>query len=256
VADGPYVSCSTEQICLAKSQGIDVDYRVDNQSSAYFENWFVQMDLMCKNPFMIGLILSVYLLALGISGMSFAWIPDYCGRKKTVLISFGFSLLFQLLAIFINNFYFRMACFACMGACCIKNGTSYAWLFEMVESRHKPIVCSIVNAFDTMTLFFVGFYVIFISRHWLPLYAFYTVIGGVSWLVLFFVPESPQWYLQSGQKDKAIEAFNKIARINNSTEQIPLDANFKECKEEQGDTVSMRSFIPSVAGMSVSSFVL
>jgi hypothetical protein len=42
-----------------------------------------------------------------------------------------------------------------------------------------------------------------------------TSIGTLSFLiVLLLVPESPKWLLINGRKQEAVEALNKIAKIN------------------------------------------
>jgi|LauGreDrversion4_2_1035121.scaffolds.fasta_scaffold240266_1 inner membrane protein involved in colicin E2 resistance len=58
-------------------------------------------------------------------------------------------------------------------------------------------------------------YSLFISRNWFYLYLFMTSIGTLSFLiVLLLVPESPKWLLINGRKQEAVEALNKIAKIN------------------------------------------
>lgn len=58
-------------------------------------------------------------------------------------------------------------------------------------------------------------YSLFISRNWFYLQLFMTSIGTLSFLiVLLLVPESPKWLLINGRKQEAVEALNKIAKIN------------------------------------------
>ena len=50
---------------------------------------------------------------------------------------------------------------------------------------------------------------------------------GVSYLaffVAFFCPESPRWYLVTGQRKKAIEALNYMGKFNGSRIKIPNEA--------------------------------
>jgi MFS family permease len=45
-------------------------------------------------------MVSLYLLTNGISGMYVGWMPDFYGRKATIVYSLGASLLIQFVFIF------------------------------------------------------------------------------------------------------------------------------------------------------------
>jgi hypothetical protein len=47
-------------------------------------------------------------------------------------------------------------------------------------------------------------------------------------IVAFFCPESPRWLLVNGKRLEAIDALNKIAKVNGSPHRIPITASFVE----------------------------
>lgn len=86
-----------------------------------------------------------------------------------------------------------------------------------------------MNAWDTATMAISCLFFILISRHWFWLYFTMTLLGTISYTVIMLtVPESPRWLLLNGKKQEAINAFNKICRINGCLDFIPENAEFIE----------------------------
>ena len=109
--------CSTEEICaernLADSKLL---YKVDVNYYYYFNNWFLEMDLLCRSPASIGIMITAYYAGFVLGGI-FYRAPELLGRKKSVMISMGFSLVFQTWMMFTNSFMMRTLCFLGMGFC-------------------------------------------------------------------------------------------------------------------------------------------
>jgi hypothetical protein len=143
---------------------------------------------------------------------------------------FGSTHIFgQWLMLLWPNYWARMAGFALIGFSQLKNNVSYTWLFESVESRHKSSACSVLNAFDTLTMAITCFYFLAISRNWFWLYFTMTVLATFSFmLTMAIVPESPKWLLINGRREDAIKALNWIGKINGSKTPISDDAVFVE----------------------------
>ena len=111
----------------------------------------------------------------------------------------------------------------------IKNGVFYCWVFELIETRHKSISCSVVNALDSCTMIVFGLYVLFISKNWIYLELFFYSLGILAYIViLFFMPESPKWNLIHGRNHAAHKELNYIATVNKVPFSIPSDAIFIE----------------------------
>ena len=104
------------------------------------------------------------------------------------------------------------------------------WLFDLLESKNKNVVCGCLNAFDALTLLITCVYFKH-NKDWFYLHFTLTSVGLLSFLVLmFFVPESPKWLLIKGRKAEAIEVFNRIAAMNLTRQRIPSYATFVEAE--------------------------
>ena len=58
----------------------------------------------------------------------------------------------------------------------------------------------------------------FISTNWLPINIFGAVLTAISAVGVYFLPESPKFYLSTKRYDEAREAINFIARTNGRRE--------------------------------------
>jgi hypothetical protein len=58
----------------------------------------------------------------------------------------------------------------------------------------------------------------FISTNWLPINIFGAVLTAISAVGVYFLPESPKFYLSTKRYDEARDAINFIARTNGRRE--------------------------------------
>ena len=217
------------QICPAVAAGAFVEYHVDTSYEYYFANWYGEMDLVCTPPATIAMMCTVYYVAFGIGGLFNFPVPDLIGRKKAMLLYGAISLGAQLTMLFSNSYWVRLVCFVVIGFVCIKNAVSYVWVFELVETKHKGTVCSVVSMFDEMTPLIFCCYIKFVNKDWFPLVAGMTFAGVVAlFLAVVVVPESPKFLLINGKTEEAIAALNRIAGLNCASSRISSDAVFVE----------------------------
>ena len=167
--------------------------------------------------------------------MYVGWIPDWYGRRKTVLYTFAASLSIQLMFMFNKHHLMRAFCFFLLALCNVKNGCTYVWAFELAGLKHKMFVTTVINAFDRSTLFVMGFFLLFITRYWLVIALFYWTLGVIAFLLAYFyLPESPLWLVMNNHSDEAIAILNKMAEFNGSEERIELNTDFTEMQINAG----------------------
>lgn len=187
------------------------------------------MGLMCVDCSVINYIVTAYFMGFGISGLLLFPVPDRWGCKKTLAVFGTMHVMSQFLIIFVANYWVRMLAFAWMGACQLKIGTCYTWLYGLLHSKDKSLCVGILNAWDCLTLSIVTLYFLHVSKHWFQLCFWMSVLGTVSLLFMVFcAPESPKWLLTKGKRVEAIAAFNQIAKINRSGKTVPSDTTFEE----------------------------
>ena len=109
----------------------------------------------------------------------------------------------------------RLAGFALMGFCQLKNNMCYVWFFELLETKHKSVSVGFLNAIDSITLTISCLYYLYWNKNWYYLCFAFTLIGAVSHVfMILFAPESPKWLLANNRKPEAISAFNRIGKLN------------------------------------------
>jgi hypothetical protein len=58
----------------------------------------------------------------------------------------------------------------------------------------------------------------FISSYWIPINVFGAVLTAVSAIGVYFIPESPKFYISRKKYDDARDAINFIAKTNGTKE--------------------------------------
>ena len=153
-----------------------------------------------------------YFLAYGLAGLFLFSLPDKWGRWKTMAVFGTIHVASQFTIMLVPVYSVRLACFAVMGLCQLKNNMSYVWLFDLVESKHKSVCCGFMNALDTITLTVSTLYYLYVNKDWYYLCFFFTVIGAIShFYMIIFAPESPKWLLANNRRLEGISAFNRVA---------------------------------------------
>lgn len=223
-------SCENTYICSELASGHDVVYTPDTSNPDYFNNWFLQMGLLCMNPAIIGLLFTIERLSEGVVGFLLYGKTEGHGRKNAVLFFLSINLLAQTILIFCPWYYTRLLGYILYAVGQIKNSAAYAWIFESLETRHKSTAVTAVNMLDASTMGLWGLYILFVSRDWWKLVVCMYSISLINFFVIFFVlPESPKYLLIKGKPNEALESFEYISKFNGMKEcPITKDAVFIE----------------------------
>jgi MFS family permease len=186
-------------------------------------------------------MIMAYFVSYGVAGLMLFPLPDRWGSKKTMSIFGSVHVLSQFLILLIPDYTVRLVSFGIMGLCQLKNSTSYVWLFGLIRKKDTSISCGILNSWDSTTLFLLSLYFLHVDKSWYGIFLGMTILGLVALLFMILVsPENPKWLLAKGKREEAINAFNKIAKINGSKNKIEKDAvfiEFEDCEEKGNMTV-------------------
>jgi len=234
--DAPFEVCSAEEvICPALESGSStLEYHIDTDYKYYLNNWFDQMDLMCENPVQTNFMISLRLIAYGLAGILFFWVPDRYGRRPTLLINWAANLLAQYIMIFVPTYEARLIGFILQGLTMLKVQVPYVWVAEIVPAARATLSSVCLTSFDSSTLMIACLYFILISRDWLPLILSMTVLSTLALLyALIFIPESPHWLLAQGRVSETIDAFNSMAKFNGVNARIPKGSTFMETADRE-----------------------
>ena len=127
--------CTQQVIC--ENVATNFEFAVDKSDPDHIENWVQEMGIQCTNRSQISILMTSYCLVSAFTGLLLSSLPDKLGRRTTMFYFVLANQMSQFLLIFWPNYWARLAGFVIMGATTIKNTTSYVWLFDLVELKHK-----------------------------------------------------------------------------------------------------------------------
>jgi hypothetical protein len=244
--DDQWAACTLAEVCSAPEIG-PFEHKIDVTSFNYVRNWLLQMDMECAPKTVVGSMIACYSVTAGISGLFLFSLPNKWGRIKTMRVFGGLSVLAQLIIIFVPNLHARQFGFGLLGLSQLKNGVSYVWMFEGVESNIKSTVCGIMNTFDTITLAIMSVYFMY-EPNWFYLQLTMTSLCALSYVILMTVmPESAKWCLIQGNMEGALASFDTMAKINRSKTRLPKESVFIEFLiARNDDTASFDAHSPNL----------
>lgn len=124
----------------------------------------------------------------------------------------------------------------------IKTPVSFVSLFELSQSKNKSMACSLINLVDALPLIVAGLYFKFVSKNVTILLIITSTLHLIAIIVIALVmPESPKWLLVTGQRDKAIEVFNYIAKFNGSKFRFSENSRFIESDLNNQNNVTLNT---------------
>jgi MFS family permease len=200
----------------------------------------------------------------GVAGLYVGWLPDFYGRKTTILAAGGAALLIQLVFMLTRSPVVRYLCIFLFAITNVKNGCCYVLALEMTDAGHKAFVTTTMNVFERATLLMIAIFLIFFGRWWQVIAWTYWSVGVLALAVVYFkVPESPLWFVMNNRNTEAIDILNQIAITNHSSSLIDYNVEFTEMQltenEEDDQSVAQtyHTYISTVAGgMNAASFAI
>jgi MFS family permease len=205
------------------TEGLPSECEFDNR---YYGNTIItEWNLICKKKYLASLTQTIYMIG-ALFSISFGWIADLCGRRKSIV---GFLILLsvvllvseflQLSFIPIPQLYrYIIYCVHLFLSGCISNilyGNSFGLLMELTTAKYRTISSILV-----LYAYVLGELLVVLVAYFIRDWHIYNWISvGYSIIVmsiaLVFVPESPRWLVTKKKNGKADWILSNIAKKNN-----------------------------------------
>lgn len=134
---GANLYCSVDFACKQKLQ--NGTFKIDWKNQFSLNNWMTQLDLICEQPYKIGLMGVISFISFSVGSILFTNIIDWAGRKYVVLISSLITplgififLVFKMNLISVYIFIFLIGL-----TYNTRSSTAYLYAIEFMESQHK-----------------------------------------------------------------------------------------------------------------------
>lgn len=143
-------------------------------------------------------------------------LADIYGRKIIFLVSMGLQLV-SLIGVFISRNWILTAFFIFVfGTGGVgRSSISYLLMQEYLPSNRQTLVGTILQLNNGFVAVYTVLYYWLISKYWIPINVFGAVLTAVSAAGVYFLPESPKFYLSKKRYQDARDAINFIAKTNN-----------------------------------------
>uniref|UniRef100_A0A1A9WGN7 Major facilitator superfamily (MFS) profile domain-containing protein n=1 Tax=Glossina brevipalpis TaxID=37001 RepID=A0A1A9WGN7_9MUSC len=154
---------------------------------------------------------------------------EVCHEYEDVLDMIGFGKV-QWIVLFTCGLLLMMVINETMVGACIAGASfvTYAYLGEFYVTRHRPVIINYACLFVGLSVAYVpavAWLVLsmdwsfpitesFQFRPWRLLNVFNALPGFIGVLIMFALPESPKILMSMGKEEEALEAVNKIAKMN------------------------------------------
>ena len=241
--DQAYSKCNRELICDKQNQNPLFQFEPDKEDAEYFDNWYLNMNLTCKDKSQYSIIGSSYFIGY-FMGSIFFFLPDMFGRKGTFNRVMPIYILSCYFSLFSNSIELKILGFFMQGFFHIKTSLSYQHIYELVPKNKKVLCSTFLSSLDCATILSICFSLKYFTKSLDEVfhYIFYIQTTGI---IIFFIiiPESPYWqfYTYGNKSYKAIDTLNYIAWFNRSKYRISYESEFNNAEGTIDDSSSLEN---------------
>ena len=171
-------------------------------------------ELLCFSDAKIGLQGTVYFIGYIFGSLVWLRLTDYWGRKWMILG--GLILLILTLSVWLikMSVVTIYVCLFFLGLLYPLSIISYMLLIESVSPDYRALAGTAINLLDSLS----SIYLPLIYQFGLSWWIVYWISFGLSvfslFPLLFFIRESPKFYVSVGKFSKAREVYQFIAKLN------------------------------------------
>ena len=96
------------------------------------------------------------------------------------------------------------------------------------------------NLFDAQVVIFSSLFLQHISDDWVKLHSVFLCLILLSFMISLALPESPKFLVSRKEYEKAMDAYNTVARLNNHSEKVLRREVHRFKEEKRADKKALR----------------
>jgi len=206
------------------------------QSYDYWEEYFDDIGTDASKSNLLGLLTNMFTIGSILSMFIVPTITDKWGRKPCIIA----GCLVMIVGCFINTFSNSFGMF-CAGRFILGLGNSLVQLAspmlltEIIHPNHRARFTSIYNCLwnlGNLICTLIGYGLQYVENDWSwRALTFFQIIFAVTQLVfVWFLPESPRWFIAKDRNDEALKMLAKW-HANGNENNLTVQFEYREIRE-------------------------
>ena len=183
-------------------------------------NWSYSFNIYCSKDFYIDLIPMFIFLGALLGCIFLTHYPDKIGREKMLKIMMSYSLLVMFLQ-FINSSAFQTLIFNLLGGIDTFTYSMCCYIVtEYLPRNWSGLAIGLLNGLYSLVGILMGFFFMYINQ-WRIIFTIFLILHIITtYLIFIYFTESPNYLINIGKGNYALECYKKISKINGNEKKI------------------------------------
>lgn len=198
------------------------EHKVVKDSPRSLINWVDKFDMTCAPKNKFGYFGSLYFAGLVLGSLILPRLSDKLGRKKLSALGGMLHVLSSLVILSTSSIQLAFAMIFVSGfAFAGRVFVGYVWMTEHMRVQDVPKATAAMFAIDSLCIMNAAIYFQYISKDWT--YFFAVPVFGMlltTLYLIFFVSESPKFLHSIGERERAREILEGIAKSNGMKKRV------------------------------------
>jgi MFS family permease len=209
-------------------------YNVDYSGSTSFKNWMTELDMICEEPFKIGLLGALGFISFALGSAFITRIADLKGRKFVIIWSSLVTPIGIVLLILFAHFslYIVYSIVFIMGLTYNSRGsTAYIFGCEFLHSSKHMLFGQ--SMFFLVGILMIASSLIFMVSKDQNIYFIFLIVMmliAIMWIALF-APESPQFLLSKHRYEDLADTLTRVCKFNRCYDEQRIKRVVQKLKE-------------------------
>lgn len=231
--DGTVITeCDHEVACTLGEEGSNIQkYEIDWDAPTTFQNFMTDLNLICTNHQIIGLMGSISFISFALGSALITRCADTAGRRKVVMYSSMVTPLgLIVLCLFKNVYTVYTVLFLIALTYNSRGSTAYMQGREFLPKKHHMAYISIQFVIVGINMVCTAVFFRY-EKH--QDHYFWVIIGIMALAIMWtaYAPDSPYFLLKSRNFEGLEQCFQMMMRINGRADDLKVTKIIQKLKE-------------------------